>query len=328
MLRRRQMEPTTSTTTTPRAAQRYSPPPPPWANCGGIRKAPSMLSSEAPNGPSNSVCSLGAMPGSVAITSPAIQPSSAAPAHTRTGSFASSAMISAAPATIKGTLMARPSTSKGALPLAAAATAMTLSRLMTMSATTTICTACHRCEADSTPSSSSCSGTSSFAAITISARPPTSLRYGSSIRLPTMPVKMIRSSTAAPAPRVIPHRRACTEDHAPQRMPRLEAAAGERDHQRIVAGQENVDPDDLADRDPEGRFGHLNAELGEECPDRSGIEDLPEPVHTTSFRRVSLPYRPTDQPTISLPEKNCAISIAAVSGASEPCAEFSPIDFA
>src|SRR3954471_11733015 len=66
-------------------------------------------------------------------------------------------------------------------------------------------------------------------------------------------------------------------------MPRLEAAAGERDHQRIVAGQEDVDPDDLADRDPEGRFGHLNAELGEECPDRSGIEDLPEPVHTTSF---------------------------------------------
>ena len=34
------------------------------------------------------------------------------------------------------------------------------------------------------------------------------------------------------------------------------------------------------------------------------------------------------QPTISLPEKNCAISIAAVSGASEPCTEFSPIDFA
>ncbi|MGY4595044.1 hypothetical protein ACVWXL_002790 [Bradyrhizobium sp. GM22.5] len=116
-------------------------------------------------------------------------------------------MISAAPATIKGTLMARPSTSKGTLPLAAAATAMTLSRLMTMSATTTICTACHRCDADSTPSSSSCSGTSSLAAITISARPPTSLRYGNSIRLATMPVKMIRSSTAAPAPRIMPHSR-------------------------------------------------------------------------------------------------------------------------
>jgi hypothetical protein len=33
-------------------------------------------------------------------------------------------------------------------------------------------------------------------------------------------------------------------------------------------------------------------------------------------------------PTISPPGKNCAISIAAVSGASEPCTEFSPIDSA
>ena len=48
-------------------------------------------------------CSIGAMPGSVAITSPAIQPSSAAPAQTSTGSRASSAMINAAPATISGT---------------------------------------------------------------------------------------------------------------------------------------------------------------------------------------------------------------------------------
>lgn len=32
------------------------------------------------------------------------------------------------------------------------------------------------------------------------------------------------------------------------------------------------------------------------------------------------------QPTISLPEKNCAISLAAVSAASEPCTEFSPIE--
>ena len=35
-----------------------------------------------------------------------------------------------------------------------------------------------------------------------------------------------------------------------------------------------------------------------------------------------------DYPTISLPEKNCAISTAAVSAASEPCTEFSPIDCA
>src|SRR3954449_3436680 len=38
--------------------------------------------------------------------------------------------------------------------------------------------------------------------------------------------------------------------------------------------------------------------------------------------------KPWRQPTISLPEKNWAISFAAVSGASEPCTEFSPIDLA
>jgi hypothetical protein len=34
------------------------------------------------------------------------------------------------------------------------------------------------------------------------------------------------------------------------------------------------------------------------------------------------------QPTISLPAKNWVISVPAVAGASEPCTEFSPIDFA
>ena len=47
-----------------------------------------------------------------------------------------------------------------------------------------------------------------------------------------------------------------------------------------------------------------------------------------SSRSAGLALSAIDQPTISLPEKNCAISIAAVSGASEPCTEFSPIDFA
>src|SRR5258708_30503043 len=39
-----------------------------------------------------------------------------------------------------------------------------------------------------------------------------------------------------------------------------------------------------------------------------------------------LPASP--QPTISLPEKNCPISCAAVAAASEPWTEFSPIDLA
>ena len=62
----------------------------------------------------------------------------------------SSAMISAAPAMISGMLLARPKISSGTLPSAAAATAMTLSRLITISATTTICTAAQRCDAEPT----------------------------------------------------------------------------------------------------------------------------------------------------------------------------------
>src|SRR6185369_15079821 len=203
----------------------------------------------------------------VAITSPAIQPSRPAPAHTSAGRRVSSAMISAAPATISGTLMARPRTSKGMLPLAAAATAMTLSRLMTMSAIATICTA--------------------------------------------------------------------AKHHAPEPLPRRQAAARHSDDERVVTRQQDVDPHDLAERNPEGRLLHLGLELGEERRDRRGIQDLPQPVHKCfsprPFSRCArlLPAAfPIDQPTISLPEKNCAISIAAVSVASEPCTEFSPIDFA
>src|SRR5258705_8034447 len=184
-----------------------SPPCPLLANCGAMPSDLSSPSRPIPTGPLKNACSAGCTAGSVAITSPAIQPSRPAPAQTRAGSRVSSAMISAAPATIRGTLMASPRTSKGMLPLAAAATAMTLSRLMTMSAIATICTAAHRCAAACTSPSSSSSGTSSFAAITSSANPPTSLRYGSSINVTTIPVKMMRRKTATPAPRTMPQNR-------------------------------------------------------------------------------------------------------------------------
>ena len=164
-------------------------------------------SSATPTGPLKNARRYGTIAGSVAMTSPATQPSKAAPAHTRPGMRVSSAMISAAPATIKGTLIARPITSRGMLPLAAAATAMTLSRLITMSAIATIRTAAHRCAAASTSPSPSCSGTSSFAAMNSSANPPTSLRNGSAINVTTMPVKMMRRKTATPAPRIMPQNR-------------------------------------------------------------------------------------------------------------------------
>ena len=84
-------------------------------------------------------------------------------------------MISAAPAMIMGMLMASPRINSESFPLAAAATAMTLSRLMMMSAITTIRIACQRLVPAVTSSPSS-SGTRSLAAMTMSATPPTSFR--------------------------------------------------------------------------------------------------------------------------------------------------------
>src|SRR5262249_48128320 len=68
-------------------------------------------------------------------------------------------------ATISGMLMARPITSSAMLPWAAAAIAITLSRLMMMSAMATIRTARQRCSVASVSSSSGSSGTSSLAAM-------------------------------------------------------------------------------------------------------------------------------------------------------------------
>src|SRR3954467_7985763 len=128
---------------------------------------------------------------------------------------------------------------------------------------------------------------------------------------------------------------ASAKHHAPEPLPRRQAAARHRDDERVVTRQQDVDPHDLAECNPEGRLLHLGLELGEERRDRCRIQDLPQPVHKCfsprPFSRCArlLPAAfPIDQPTISLPEKNCAISIAAVSVASEPCTEFSPIDFA
>ncbi len=51
-------------------------------------------------------------------------------------------------------------------------------------------------------------------------------------------------------------------------------------------------------------------------------------IHLGGSTSIDVTRRETERghPTISLPEKNCAISAAAVSGASEPWTEFSPID--
>ena len=64
--------------------------------------------------------------------------------------------------------------------------------------------------------------------------------------------------------------------------------------------------------------------------DRTGFIVANEREAAKKHRRVGIypaDVRPS-QPTISLPAKNWLISCAAVSAASEPCTEFSPIDFA
>ena len=76
--------------------------------------------------------------------SPATQPSRAAPRAMMTGKRSISFRIRVLPKMISGMLMTRPKTSRGTLPLAAAATPTTLSRLMTRSATTMVLMAAAR----------------------------------------------------------------------------------------------------------------------------------------------------------------------------------------
>ena len=47
------------------------------------------------------------------------------------------------------------------------------------------------------------------------------------------------------------HGDAGAENHAPDALAGRQAAAGERDDHGVVAGKQNVDPDDARDRDPE-----------------------------------------------------------------------------
>ncbi len=85
-----------------------------------------------------------------------------------------------------------------------------------------------------------------------------------------MPVKMIRQDDGGSG----------TEDHAPHALLRFQTAAGQCDHQRVVAGQQNVDPDDLADGYPECGLLHFDLKLNENRLDRRRIENMQQPVHS------------------------------------------------
>ena len=82
-----------------------------------------------------------------------------------------------------------------------------------------------------------------------SSTPPTSLSYGSCSSCTAKNVSTIRSTTAPAAPQMMPQRRWRSR----------QVAAGERDHHRVVARQQDVDDDDLERRDPELRRAEFHA---------------------------------------------------------------------
>ena len=86
------------------------------------------------------------------------------------------------------------------------------------------------------------------------------------------------------------HRDPGADHHAPQSLPPMKSAAGHRDDQRIVAGQQHVDPDDLANRQPERRFLQVDLKLRKKRPDIGGIKDLQQPIHSLSPWRNRPPF--------------------------------------
>jgi hypothetical protein len=54
----------------------------------------------------------------------------------------------------------------------------------------------------------------------------------------------------------------------------VQSPARKRNHQRIVAGQQDVDPDDLADREPKRRLLHIGLKLRKKRTDIRGINEL------------------------------------------------------
>src|SRR5262245_25817119 len=57
------------------------------------------------------------------------------------------------------------------------------------------------------------------------------------------------------------HRRDGAKDDAPAALPLGERATGKRDDQRIVAAQQDIDPNDLGEGDPEGVVGNGHRRL-------------------------------------------------------------------
>jgi hypothetical protein len=70
------------------------------------------------------------------------------------------------------------------------------------------------------------------------------------------------------------HSNACTQSHAPHAQMRRQVAAGQRDHNGIVTCKQNVDPDDLQNRDPEGGLVNIKPERVEDRAYRCEFEHV------------------------------------------------------
>ena len=135
-------------------------------------------------------------------------------------------------------------------PFAAPAMPSTLSRLITMSATMMVLTAAQKCcVSPSSPPSSS--GSSSLMPIQISSTLPTTWIHGSVISIAAHAVRMVISTTMPPVPTM----------NALRWWRGDSAAAGQRDHDRVVAAQHDVDDGDLEQRGPDLGI----AQRGEHC---------------------------------------------------------------
>ncbi len=185
--------------------------------------------------------------GSVIAIVPAIQPSNIAPSVMIDGKRSIRRITNWLPQTMIGMLTTMPKITSAMLwsppaDSAAPAMAITLSRLITKSATITVLTAPHK---RSLPLMSAwpspCSGSSSLTPIHSSSSAPANLRNGIAS---SCSAKKIKPDAQHDRPGRAPH-------DALGALLGRQLAAGQRDHHRVVAAQQDVDQDDLTDGDPE-----------------------------------------------------------------------------
>jgi len=81
------------------------------------------------------------------------------------------------------------------------------------------------------------------------------------------------------------HRRSGTKYHAPEALTWRKRAACHRNDESIVAGQENIDPDDLREVHPELRVTDFGTELSENTA-AGRTDQIRQPVQSRLRKRL------------------------------------------